>query len=40
MFDGNMVVSILLTVLALVIILQGVKMVPQGYNWTVQRFGR
>jgi regulator of protease activity HflC (stomatin/prohibitin superfamily) len=33
-------VSVLMTVLAVVVILQGVKMVPQGYNWTVQRFGR
>ena len=40
MFDGNTVVSILLTGLAVVVIWQGVKMVPQGYNWTVQRFGR
>jgi regulator of protease activity HflC (stomatin/prohibitin superfamily) len=40
MFDGSIVVSVLMIVLALVIILQGVKMVPQGFNWTVQRFGR
>ncbi len=40
MFDGNTVVSLLLTLLAVIVILQGVKMVPQGYNWTVQRFGR
>ena len=40
MFDGNTVVSILLTGLAVIVIWQGVKMVPQGYNWTVQRFGR
>lgn len=40
MFDGNLVVSLLLTALAVIVILQGVKMVPQGYNWTVQRFGR
>jgi regulator of protease activity HflC (stomatin/prohibitin superfamily) len=40
MFDGNTVVSILLTGLAVVVIFQGVKMVPQGFNWTVQRFGR
>jgi len=40
MFDGNTVVSILLTGLVFVVIWQGVKMVPQGYNWTVQRFGR
>ncbi|TNF86077.1 MAG: SPFH/Band 7/PHB domain protein [Gammaproteobacteria bacterium] len=40
MFDGNTVVSILLTGLAVVFIFQGVQMVPQGFNWTVQRFGR
>lgn len=40
MFDGNTVVSLLLTGLAIIVIFQGVKMVPQGYNWTVQRFGR
>ena len=40
MFDGSIVVSVLMIVLALVIILQGVKMVPQGFKWTVQRFGR
>lgn len=40
MFDGSILVSVLLTLLAIVVILQAVKMVPQGYNWTVQRFGR
>ena len=40
MFDGSMIVAALLAVLAVVIILQGVKMVPQGFNWTVERFGR
>ena len=40
MFDGNTVTAVLMIVLALVIILQGVKMVPQGFHWTVQRFGR
>ncbi len=40
MIDGNTLTSLLLTALAVVVILQGVKMVPQGFNWTVQRFGR
>lgn len=40
MIDGNTVVSILFAALAVVVILQGIKMVPQGFNWTVQRFGR
>jgi len=40
MFDGSFIVAALMVVLALVVIFQGVKMVPQGFNWTVQRFGR
>ncbi|MGI1670560.1 MAG: SPFH/Band 7/PHB domain protein [Neptuniibacter sp.] len=27
-------------VLALIVVFSGVKMVPQGYNWTAERFGR
>jgi len=33
-------VSGLLVVLAVVILYMGVKQVPQGYEWTVERFGR
>ena len=33
-------VIIALVILAIVIILKGVKVVPQGYEWTVERFGR
>ena len=40
MFDGNTVISLLMIGLVLVVIFQGIKMVPQGWNWTVQRFGR
>ena len=40
MLDGNTLTSIVLIALALIIILSSVKMVPQGYNWTVERFGR
>ena len=40
MVDGTTVISGLLTLLAVVVIFQGVKMVPQGFHWTVQRFGR
>lgn len=32
--------SLLIVVLAVVIIIMGVKQVPQGYSWTVERFGR
>ena len=40
MLDGNTLTSMVLIALALIIILSSVKMVPQGYNWTVERFGR
>ncbi len=33
------VVSVLIVV-ALIIVWSGVKIVPQGYQWTVERFGR
>ena len=35
MLDGNTLTSMVLIALALIIILSSVKMVPQGYNWTV-----
>ena len=37
---GSEVVVILLVILAIVILCMGVKQVPQGYEWTVERFGR
>jgi len=40
MLDGNTLTSMFLIALALIIIFGSVKMVPQGYNWTVERFGR
>jgi regulator of protease activity HflC (stomatin/prohibitin superfamily) len=40
MFDATTVVGAILLVLALILITQAVKMVPQGYNWTVERFGK
>ena len=40
MVDGSIAAAGLLIALVVVVILSGVKMVPQGYNWTVQRFGR
>jgi len=40
MFDATTVVGAILLVLAIIIITRAVKMVPQGYNWTVERFGK
>ena len=34
------IVAILLLVLAIVVILRIVRIVPQGYHWTVERFGK
>ena len=34
------ITAIIFVLLAIVTIYQGIKMVPQGYNWTVERFGR
>lgn len=33
-------VVIAIVVLAIIVILMGVKQIPQGYEWTVERFGR
>ena len=38
--SGFDVFIVILVVLAILIIFSGVKTVPQGYNWTVERFGR
>jgi regulator of protease activity HflC (stomatin/prohibitin superfamily) len=37
---GEAIVAVIMVVLAIVVILSGVKMVPQGFNWTVERFGK
>lgn len=37
---GGLIVTVLLVVLAIVVILSTVKIVPQGFNWTVELFGR
>ncbi|MCZ6643683.1 MAG: SPFH/Band 7/PHB domain protein [Gammaproteobacteria bacterium] len=37
---SGIVVAIMLVALALITILKAVRMVPQGYNWTVERFGK
>ncbi len=38
--EGLSVVAIVLVVLAIVTIMMAVRQVPQGYNYTVERFGR
>src|SRR5438552_1678208 len=40
MFFGFDVFAVVLVVLAILTLVAGVKTVPQGYNWTVERFGR
>lgn len=37
---GELIVAVGLVLLALILILGSVKTVPQGYQWTVERFGR
>ena len=38
--DGSDIFVIIVVFLAILTVLLGVKTVPQGYNWTVERFGR
>ncbi|WP_196260592.1 SPFH domain-containing protein [Pelagibacterium limicola] len=38
--DGISIVLITIGILAVLVLLAGVKTVPQGYNYTVERFGR
>ena len=38
--DGLSIVLILIGVLAVLVVFAGAKIVPQGYNFTVERFGR
>jgi regulator of protease activity HflC (stomatin/prohibitin superfamily) len=40
MFDLIHIPIIILIVLALLVVYAGIKIVPQGYQWTVERFGR
>src|ERR1700746_2680827 len=40
MFGGSDLFVILIVFLAILTVILGVKTVPQGYNWTVERFGR
>ncbi|NND67104.1 MAG: SPFH/Band 7/PHB domain protein, partial [Halioglobus sp.] len=38
--DGIGIGAMVFLGLAIVTVLAGAKLVPQGYNWTVERFGR
>jgi regulator of protease activity HflC (stomatin/prohibitin superfamily) len=38
--DGLGFIAILIVVLVIVVIFLGVKQIPQGFEWTVERFGR
>jgi regulator of protease activity HflC (stomatin/prohibitin superfamily) len=40
LLDGSGILVIVLALLAVITLYLGVKTVPQGYNWTVERFGR
>ena len=40
MFSGFDIVLLVLVVLVLLLIFSGIKTVPQGFNYTVERFGR
>jgi regulator of protease activity HflC (stomatin/prohibitin superfamily) len=40
MFSGGDLFVIIIVFLAILTLFLGVKTVPQGYNWTVERFGR
>jgi regulator of protease activity HflC (stomatin/prohibitin superfamily) len=40
MFFGVDLTVVVLVIFAIVFVMSGLKMVPQGYHWTVERFGR
>ncbi len=40
MLEGASVFALILLVLVVITIFQGIRIVPQGYNYTVERFGR
>ncbi|WP_137391739.1 SPFH domain-containing protein [Rhodoligotrophos defluvii] len=40
MFEGVSIFVIVLLVVVLLAIFQGIRVIPQGSNWTVERFGR
>jgi regulator of protease activity HflC (stomatin/prohibitin superfamily) len=38
--ESMMIMMLIVVILAVVVLYMGVKQVPQGYEWTVERFGR
>lgn len=38
--EGLSIAAIVFIVLAVVVLFSALKTVPQGYNWTIERFGR
>ena len=40
MFEGSSVFALVFLALVVITIFQGIRTVPQGYNYTVERFGR
>ena len=40
MFEGLSVFALVFLALVVITIFQGIRIVPQGYNYTVERFGR
>ena len=37
---GQSLTALFFTMVAILIIFKGIRMVPQGHNWTVERFGK
>ena len=37
---GQSITAIVFLLLAILVLFKGVRMVPQGYNWTIERFGK
>ena len=37
---GESVTAIVFLIFALLVLFKGVRMVPQGFNWTIERFGK
>ena len=37
---GQSLTALFFTMVAVLIIFKGIRMVPQGYHWTVERFGK
>ena len=38
--EGLSIAAIVFIVLVVVVLFSALKTVPQGYNWTIERFGR